>query len=142
MRTNARVCVWNSSALTDIDQNACGFKNLVIDILQRYVGNHILLNEVLRKDNWESGSLREHDARDFRGDVVGRERTSGREAPNSERTRRRVGQRGKGTYRSHDCVFSYTSGRRVSKDKVAGPEKVRYVSPDNNIAVLWIIVSY
>jgi glutaredoxin-related protein len=56
--------------LTDVDQDACGFKNLVIDILQRYVGDHVLLNEVLRKDNWESGSLREHDAWDFRGDVV------------------------------------------------------------------------
>jgi hypothetical protein len=72
---------------------------------------------------------------------VEREGRSGREAPN----RKEQGEewdREKGTYRSHDCVFSYTSGRGVSKDKAAGPEKVRYVSPDNNIAVLWIIVSY
>jgi hypothetical protein len=53
------------------------------------------LNEVLRKDNWESGRLREHDARDFRGDVVEKERRSGREAPNSEENKAKSGTREK-----------------------------------------------
>jgi hypothetical protein len=54
--------VLSSNALTDVDQDACSFENLVIDILQRYVGIHVLLNVLLRRDNRESESLREHDA--------------------------------------------------------------------------------
>jgi hypothetical protein len=54
--------VLNSNALTDVDQDTCSFENLVIDILQRYVGIHVLLDGLLRKDNRKSESLREHDA--------------------------------------------------------------------------------
>ena len=56
--------------MTDVEQDGRGFENLVIDILQRYVGNHVLLDKVLRKDNWESGSLRKHDAWGFEDGVV------------------------------------------------------------------------
>jgi hypothetical protein len=62
MRTKARVGVLSSNALTDVDQDACSFENLVIDILQRYVGIHVLLDGLLGKENRESESLREHDA--------------------------------------------------------------------------------
>jgi hypothetical protein len=56
------VGVLSSNALTDVDQDACSFENLVIDILQRYVGIHVLLDGLLGKENRESESLREHDA--------------------------------------------------------------------------------
>jgi len=80
MRAKSRVWFWDGNALTDVEQDGRGFKNLVIDILQRYVGSHVLLNKVLREDNWECVILREHDARELRR-CSERERSS-REAPN------------------------------------------------------------
>jgi hypothetical protein len=80
MKTKPRICFGSKNALTDVDQDACSFENLVIDSLHRYVGIHVLLNEVLGKDNWERGSLREHDAWELRR-CSERER-AGREAPN------------------------------------------------------------
>ena len=115
MRTEARVCFGNRDALTDVDQNACSFKNLVIDILQRYVGNHVL-DKVLRKDDWESGSLRKHDAWEFeRGVVRGKGQTEKRRIG---KNKAKSGTEREGTYRSHDlCVFLHFGVGESFKDK-------------------------
>lgn len=83
MGNKLRVWFGDMDALTDVDQDACSFENLVIDVLNRYVGIHVLANVVLGRDNWDSGSLREHVARNFGKGVIRRKR-SDREAPNRE----------------------------------------------------------
>lgn len=91
------------NALTDVDQDACSFKNLVIDVLNGCVEMHVLANVVLGKDNWDSGSLRKHVAWDLgKGVVRGKGQTEKRRI---ERNKAKSGTEREGTYRSHDCVF-------------------------------------
>ena len=109
------MCSWDMDAVTDVDQDACSFKNLKIDVLNGYVGIHVLANVVLGKDNWDSGSLRKHVAWDFGKGVV---RGKGqREKRRTRKNKAKSGTEREGTYRSHDCVRFYTSRSESFRDK-------------------------